>query len=201
MADFIVCYRVSTDRQGASGLGIDVQRRAVPGFVGTGQLLAEFTGTESGHRHTNRPQLLAGLAECHKRRAALLIVRLDRLARNVAFISALTENSTDFIAGVMPQASRLTIHIPAAVAEHEREMISKQTKAAIAGAKLRGTKSAAKAHRALRPAPEVSDLTRGWREKQWTLRRIADEPNGLDIRPARGRQRYASSVRNQLCNV
>jgi hypothetical protein len=80
-------------------------------------------------------------------------------------------------------------------------MISKQTKAAIAGAKLRGTKSAAKAHRALRPAPEVSDLTRGWREKQWTLRRIADEPNGLDIRPARGRQRYASSVRNQLCNV
>ena len=97
MADFIAYYRVSTDRQGASGLGLDAQRQAVAGFIGTGQLVAEFTEIESGRRHTNRPQLLAALAECRKRRAVLLIARLDRLARNVAFISALMENGTDFI--------------------------------------------------------------------------------------------------------
>src|SRR5712691_9131472 len=118
MADFIAYYRVSTDRQGASGLGLDAQRQAVAGFIGTGQLVAEFTEIESGRRHTNRPQLLAALAECRKRRAVLLIARLDRLARNVAFISALMENGTDFIACDMPQASRLTIHILAAVVSH-----------------------------------------------------------------------------------
>jgi DNA invertase Pin-like site-specific DNA recombinase len=139
----------------------------------------------------------------------LLIARLDRLSRNVAFISALMENGTDFIACDMPTATRLTIHILAAVAEHEREMISKRTKAALAEAKRRGTKlgnprieqaraGALKAHRARSPAPEVSELMKGWRQKQWTLRRIADELNRLHIRPARGRQWYASSVKNQL---
>ena len=209
MVDFIAYYRVSTDRQGASGLGLDAQRQAVAVFVGTGQLVAEFTEIESGRRHTNRPQLLAALAECRKRRAVLLIARLDRLARNVAFISALMENGTDFIACDMPTATRLTIHILAAVAEHEREMISKRTIAALAEAKRRGAKlgnprieearaTARKAHHASRPAPEVSALMQGWRQQHWTLRRIADELNRLNIRPARGRQWYASSVNNQL---
>jgi DNA invertase Pin-like site-specific DNA recombinase len=209
MAEFIAYYRVSTDRQGASGLGLDAQRQAVAGFVGAGQLVAEYTEIESGRRHANRPQLLAALAECRKRRAVLLIARLDRLARNVAFISALMENGTDFIACDMPTATRLTIHILAAVAEHEREMISKRTKAALAEAKRRGTKlgnprieeareGARKAHHALRPAPEVSALMQGWRRQEWTLRRIADELNRLNIRPARGRQWYASGVNNQL---
>jgi len=174
MADFIAYYRVSTDRQGASGLGLDAQRQAVAGFIGTGQLVAEFTEIESGRRHTNRPQLLAALAECRKRRAALLIARLDRLARNVAFIAALMENGTDFIACDMPQASRLTIHILAAVAEHEREMISTSTKAALAEAKRRGTtlgnprieearSLAVAAHHARRPAPEVCRLMTDWK--------------------------------------
>jgi DNA invertase Pin-like site-specific DNA recombinase len=140
MAAFIAYYRVSTDRQGASGLGLDAQRAAVAEFAGTGQLVAEFTEIESGRKHTNRPQLLAALAECRRRRAVLLIARLDRLARNVAFISALTENGTDLIACEMPTANRLTIHILAAVAEHEREMISRRTKAALAEAKRGGTK-------------------------------------------------------------
>ena len=209
MENFIAYYRVSTDRQGASGLGLDAQRQAVAGFIRTGQLVAEFTEIESGRRHTNRPQLLAALAECRKRRAVLLIARLDRLARNVAFISALMENGTDFIACDMPHASRLTIHILAAVAEHEREMISKRTKAALAEAKRRGTKlgnprieearsKARQAHHDRRPAPEVSALMHGWRQQEWTLRRIADELNRLNIRPTRGRQWYASSVKNQL---
>ena len=129
---FIAYYRVSTDRLGASGLGLDAQCQAVARQINGGQLVAEFTEIESGRRHTNRPQLLATLEECRKRRATLLIARLDRLARNVAFIANLMESGADFIACDMPQANRLTIHIPAAVAEHEREMISQRTKAALA---------------------------------------------------------------------
>jgi DNA invertase Pin-like site-specific DNA recombinase len=140
VADFVAYYRVSTDRQGASGLGLDAQRQAVACRVNGGQLVAEFTEIESGRRHTNRPQLLAALEECRKRRATLLIARLDRLARNVAFIANPMESGADFIACDMPQANRLTIHILAAVAEHEREMISQRTKAALAEAKRRGTR-------------------------------------------------------------
>jgi DNA invertase Pin-like site-specific DNA recombinase len=206
---FVAYYRVSTDRQGASGLGLDAQRQAVACQVNGGQLVAEFTEIESGRRHTNRPQLLAALEECRKRRATLLIARLDRLARNVAFIANLMESGADFIACDMPQANRLTIHILAAVAEHEREMISQRTKAALAEAKRRGTKLgnprieaartlALAAHHAHRPAPEVQALMTEWRSQGKTLRAIARDLNRLNIRPARGREWYASSVRGQL---
>jgi DNA invertase Pin-like site-specific DNA recombinase len=210
MAVFIAYYRVSTDRQGASGLGLDAQRSAVKRHLGDrGHLVAEYTEIESGRRHTNRPQLLAALEECHRRAAVLLIARLDRLARNVAFIANLMESKVDFIAVDMPTANRLTIHILAAVAEHEREMISKRTKAALAEAKRRGTRlgnpriaeataRAAAAHRARRPAPEVATLMTEWRANGKTLRAIAHDLNRLNIRPPRGRQWYASSVRNQL---
>jgi DNA invertase Pin-like site-specific DNA recombinase len=207
--DFIAYYRVSTDRQGASGLGLDAQRQAVGLHVGTGRLIAEYTEIESGRRHTNRPQLLDALVECRKRRAVLLIARLDRLARNVAFIANLMESGADFIACDMPTANRLTIHILAAVPEHEREMISKRTKAALAEAKRRGTRlgnprlaearrQALRVHHQRRPAAEVVRLMTGWRGEEWTLRRIAEELNRLNIRSPRGSQWYASSVRNQL---
>jgi DNA invertase Pin-like site-specific DNA recombinase len=210
MAAYTAYYRVSTDRQGASGLGLDAQRAAVARHLGgQGQLVAEYTEIESGRRHTNRPQLLAALEECRKRRAVLLIARLDRLARNVAFIANLMESGADFVAVDMPQATRLTIHILAAVAEHEREMISKRTKAALVEAKRRGTRLgnpriedarplAIAAHRASRPAPEVAKLMIEWRGQGKTLRAIATDLNRLNIRPARGRQWYASSVKNQL---
>ena len=123
MTGFVAYYRVSTVRQGRSGLGLDAQRQAVARFVGAGQLAGEFTEIESGKRHNNRPQLAAALAECKKRRLTLVIAKLDRLARNVHFISGLMESGADFVAVDMPHATRLTIHILAAVAEHEREMI------------------------------------------------------------------------------
>src|SRR5262249_22920442 len=116
MAAYIAYYRVSTDRQGTSGLGLAAQREAVARFLGTDQLVAEYTEIESGKHHRNRPQLLAALAECRTRQAVLLIARLDRLARNVAFIANLMESGVDFVAVDMPQATRLTIHILAAVA-------------------------------------------------------------------------------------
>src|SRR3954451_24854366 len=143
MADgrFVAYYRVSTDRQGRSGLGLDAQRAAVTEYLNGGnwQLVAEFTEVESG-RKNDRPKLAKALAACRRIGATLIIAKLDRLARNVAFVSNLMEAGVEFVAVDFPTANRLTIHILAAVAEHEREMISTRTKAALAAAKARGTR-------------------------------------------------------------
>ena len=105
-----------TDRQGQSGLGLEAQRAAVAGFVGARELVAEFTEVESGRR-TDRPQLAAALELCRRQRAMLVIAKLDRLARNVAFIANLMEPGVEFTAVDMPYANKLTLHILAAVAE------------------------------------------------------------------------------------
>src|SRR3954466_14112607 len=139
MPGFVAYYRVSTDRQGQSGLGLDAQRAAVAGFFGARELIAEFTEVESGKR-ADRPQLAAALDLCRRRRAMLVIAKLDRLARNVAFIASLMEAGVEFTAVDMPSANKLTLHILAAVAEHEREMISARTRAALAAAKARGVR-------------------------------------------------------------
>jgi DNA invertase Pin-like site-specific DNA recombinase len=138
---FVSYLRVSTERQGASGLGLEAQRKAVIDHVnGHGALLAEYLEVESGKRSDNRPQLQAALAHAKATGATLIVAKLDRLARNVAFISSLMESGVDFVAADMPMANKLTVHVLAAVAEHEREAISARTKAALAAAKARGTK-------------------------------------------------------------
>jgi DNA invertase Pin-like site-specific DNA recombinase len=139
--NFVAYFRVSTDKQGVSGLGLEAQRNAVEKYVSSsgGVIAAEFQEIESGKRN-DRPEIAAALAACRAHRATLIIAKLDRLARNVAFISNLMESGVDFVAADMPMANRLTVHILAAVAEHEREMISQRTKAALAAAKARGTK-------------------------------------------------------------
>lgn len=146
---FVAYYRVSTDKQGRSGLGLEAQREAVSRYLagrGQGQggsdpvLLEEFTEIESGKQHTNRPALAAALELCRKKKAAIVIAKLDRLARNVAFIANLMESGVDFVAVDMPEANRLTLHILAAVAEHEREMTSQRTREALAAATRRGVK-------------------------------------------------------------
>src|SRR5450755_2394469 len=207
MPAYVAYYRVSTDRQGASGLGLDAQRTAVARHLnGQGQLIGEYAEIESGRRHTNRPQLLAALAECRKRRAVLVIARLDRLARNVAFIANLMNSDVEFVAVDMPHANRLTIHILAAVAEYERDLISQRTKAAMAAAKARGIKlgnpryqealAKAREAREYRPVPlEVLNLMLEWRGHGDVLRKIADRLNSLNIRTPQGFRWYASSVR------
>ncbi|HTF63338.1 MAG TPA: recombinase family protein [Edaphobacter sp.] len=105
MTQYVAYHRVSTDEQGIKGLGMNAQREAVARFVaGKGQLAGEFIEVESG-RKDNRPQLFAALAECRKRRAVLVIAKLDRLARNVHFISGLMNGDVEFVAVDMPSAT------------------------------------------------------------------------------------------------
>jgi DNA invertase Pin-like site-specific DNA recombinase len=136
---FVAYFRVSTDRQGKSGLGLEAQRKAVLDYLngGSWELVQEFVEVERG-KHSDRQQLAAALAACKKHRAKLVIAKLDRLSRNLAFIAALMESGVEFTAVDNPHANKLTIHILAAVAQHEREMISERTKAALAAAKARG---------------------------------------------------------------
>jgi DNA invertase Pin-like site-specific DNA recombinase len=138
---FVAYYRVSTDQQGTSGLGLEAQRKAVETYLDGGpwRLVAQHTEVESGKR-ADRPELTKALLACRKHKAKLIIAKLDRLSRNLAFIAALMDSGVEFIAVDNPHANKLTIHILAAVAQHEREAISERTKAALAAAKARGKK-------------------------------------------------------------
>jgi DNA invertase Pin-like site-specific DNA recombinase len=139
--NFIAYYRVSTAKQGVSGLGLEAQERAVLDRLdgGNWRLQSSYTEIETG-RNSDRPRLKEALDECQLTGATLIVAKLDRLARNVVFIGKLMESGADFIACDMPQANKLTIHILAAVAEAEAEAISQRTKAALAAAKARGVK-------------------------------------------------------------
>lgn len=138
---FVAYYRVSTEKHGRSGLGLEAQRSAVEAYLngGSWKLIAEFTEVESGKR-SERPKLAEAIKVAKKHKATLVIAKLDRLSRNVAFIANLMEAGADFVAVDMPHANKLTIHILSAVAEYEREMISQRTRAALAAAKSRGVR-------------------------------------------------------------
>ena len=214
----VTYYRVSTGEQGRSGLGLEAQRRAVLDYLdGNGwEIVEEYTEIESGKRN-DRPELLKALTQCRLRRATLVIAKLDRLARNVAFISNLMDSGVDFRAVDFPEANRLTVHILAAVAEHEAQMISQRTKDALAAAKSRGVKlgndnltdairamgrqASARviAERARKRAalvtPTIKELRAGGTN---SLRALALALNDKGIPAPRGGKWYASSVRNAL---
>lgn len=133
---FVAYYRVSTQKQGAEGLGIEAQKAAVKAFA-NGNVIAEYTEVESGGKN-NRPEITLALEYAKLNKATLLIAKMDRLSRNSAFINNLLEAGVDFIAVDQPHATPLTIRILAAVAQEEREQISKRTRAALAIAKERG---------------------------------------------------------------
>ena len=218
---FVAYLRVSTDKQGHSGLGIEAQRTAVNDYLNGGnwRLLQEYVEVESGKRN-DRPQLTAALAHAKATGAIVVIAKLDRLARNVAFISNVMESGVEFVAADMPMANRLTVHVLAAVAEHEREMISQRTKAALAAAKARGTKlgnpNGARALRGRGNAPAITavravadahaagvlPLIKAIRADGITsLHAIAAELNRRGILAARGGRWYATTVRNTLARV
>ena len=140
MTNYIAYTRVSTKKQGTSGLGLEAQTTSVINFVnGHGKLLATYTEVESGKK-SDRPELAKALSHARRSKAVLIVAKMDRLSRNVAFLSALMESKVEFQAADNPHANRLTIHILAAIAEHEAKATSTRTKEALQAAKARGTK-------------------------------------------------------------
>jgi DNA invertase Pin-like site-specific DNA recombinase len=207
---YIAYYRVSTQKQGASGLGLEAQQAAVAQYLNGGvwELAAEFVETETGKGAdalAKRPQLRAALDACRKSGAKLLIAKLDRLARNVHFITGLMEasrgngkNAVKFVACDIPDANDLTIHLMAAFAEHEAKRISERTMDALAMAKKRGVVLGVAGAANLKPNIErrKSDATafaeklrgqlKGFMLRGLTQRQMVDEFNQLGISSARG---------------
>jgi DNA invertase Pin-like site-specific DNA recombinase len=214
---FVSYLRVSTERQGQSGLGLEAQRAAIAVYTsGRGDLVAEFVEVESGKR-SDRPELEKALAEAKRAGAVLVIAKLDRLARNVAFIATLIERKIEIAACDMPEANRVFLHIMAAMAEHEAQAISDRTKAALAAAKARGQalgwsipgrqdeqrdaarKGAARnAEKADRHAGTVRPLIASLKGQGMSLRAIAAELNARNVKTARGGDWHAMTVRNAL---
>ncbi len=139
--NFVSYLRVSTERQGASGLGVDAQRSAIRRYVDLcqGKLLLELVEVESGKR-ADRPVLEQAITFCKRNDATLLVAKLDRLSRTVSFMSRLIDTGVDFVAVDNPHANKLMIHVLSAFAEHERDLIAARTRAALASAKTRGVR-------------------------------------------------------------
>lgn len=209
MKKAIAYYRVSTDRQGKSGLGLEAQADAVSRFAAQEdfQVTAEFTEIESGKKNKH-PQLLAALAQCKKQRATLVIAKLDRLGRNVAFISNLMESRVDFKAVDNPHANKLMVHLLAAFAEHEREQISTRTKDALGAAKRRGVQLGMHGKETLSKINAAADFAAGLKpiieelkaEGFTTIRAVCAELNARQIPTFRndGQQWHLQSVHRLL---
>ena len=220
----LVAYeRVSTARQGASGLGIEAQRKVIEDFANSrgAEVLARFTEVESG-RNADRPELAKALHLAKVTGAVLVIAKLDRLSRNAAFLLALRDSGVKFVAVDMPEANDLTVGIMALVAEQERAAISRRTKEALAVAKARGVKLgnpngaaalrraaeggialratvAANAERHARDlAPVIADIRAGGAT---SLRAIAAELDARGMLTRRGGRWHVSNVANLLRRI
>ena len=138
---FVAYYRVSTTKQGINGLGMDSQKELIKNYLNGGnwELIGEFSEVESG-KNNHREELQKAIALCRKSKAKLIIAKLDRLARNAAFLLNLRDSGVDFVAVDMPHADKFTVGIMALVAEKERDLISQRTKDGLAAAKRRGIK-------------------------------------------------------------
>lgn len=200
---FVAYYRVSTQKQGQSGLGLEAQQKAVEDHLNGGQweLVGEFIEVETGKGGdalAKRPQLREAIDACKKHKARLIIAKLDRLSRSVHFISGLMGSKVGFVACDMPEASELTIHIMAAFAEHEAKRISQRTKDALSVAKSRGTKLGVAGPGNLRSnieqrqavakefAGKLKGVIEGMRARGLSQRAMVVELNQLGIKTARG---------------
>lgn len=223
MKKLVAYHRVSTAKQGSSGLGLEAQRRAIMEYVATraGVVTASFTEVESG-KNNERPELQKAVHLARVTGATLVIAKLDRLSRNAAFLLTLKESGVKFVAADMPDANELTVGIMALVAEQERQAISKRTTEALAAAKKRGIKLGnpngaralmkaqqgnvaslkiiqAKAdHHADRLRPVIADMMS---EGLSSLGSIADALNGRGMLTPRGGRWHKSSVKNLLARL
>lgn len=208
---FIAYYRVSTQKQGASGLGLEAQKDAVGRFLNGGawELVGEYVEIETGKGAdalVKRPQLKAALAASRKEGATLVIAKLDRLARNVHFVSGLMESKVKFVACDMPEANELTIHIMAAFAEHEAKRISQRTKDALAVAKSRGVVLGRAGSANLRPnvearqkaaddfAKKLRPLFEGMKARGLSQRGMVAELNSIGVPAQKGGKWLLSQV-------
>lgn len=211
---FVSYFRVSTARQGASGLGLDAQRVAVDTYLNGGNwsVLASFTEIESGKR-SDRAELAKALTMCRLTGATLVIAKLDRLARDAHFLLGLQASGVEFVAADNPHANRLTVGILALVAEQEGRAISERTKAALAAAKARGTVlggwrggpvvdhtagNAAVVAQADAFASTVRPMVLKMFGEGLSLRAIAERLTAQGIRTARGGAWGSSNVRNLI---
>jgi DNA invertase Pin-like site-specific DNA recombinase len=228
---FISYHRVSTEKQGRSGLGLEAQKQAVADYLngGSWQLLSEFVEIESGKRDDNRPQLAAALAACRATGATLVVARLDRLARNAHFLLGLQNAGVRFVAVDMPDANEMTVGIMAVIAQGEAKAISARTKSALAAAKVRGialgglrrdakevvinlttdaiikgVKEASKARSAKAStfAANCAPLVLQLQKQGLTLRGIAAELNAKGYQTPRGKGQWqAQTVKNLLARL
>jgi DNA invertase Pin-like site-specific DNA recombinase len=218
---YVTYYRVSTERQGRSGLGLDAQRAAVEAFMtanGPRSELASFTEIESG-KHADRPELAKALLRCRQTHATLLVAKLDRLSRDAAFLLTLQNGAVKFVAADMPEANEAMIGFMAVMAQYERKAISTRTKAALAAAKARGqvlgnpnlspgnkksarAASAANAAKAAARASDLRDVIADARSHgKTTLLAIAAHLTALGIPTARGSTWTAAAVSRVLAKL
>lgn len=212
---FIAYYRVSTAKQGKSGLGLEAQQNAVSGYITScdGELLESYTDIESGSKD-NRPELQKALRKCRLTGATLLIAKLDRLSRNRRFLMDLQDSTVNFVCCDMPEANNFTVGLLACLADYERELISERTKAALQAAKARGVKlgnprldevrnkdttAATKAHSKLasKRNGELRQIIKEIQEDAanvLTLREVADKLNNAGYKTARGAMFHATTV-------
>jgi DNA invertase Pin-like site-specific DNA recombinase len=215
MKHYIAYYRVSTTKQGASGLGLEAQRASVRAFAHSDDaIIAEYTEVESGKRDS-REQLQAAIAGAKQHGATLIIAKLDRLSRNAGFIFTLRDSGVNFVCADMPDANTLTIGIFATLAQHERELISQRTKAALAVKKAQGFRlgsphnlqSAARVKSAAVRKQQAQSKQSNRIAKHFavklraegkSLRAIAQELNDSGLRSSLGGTFYASTVQHLL---
>lgn len=214
----IAYYRVSTSKQGQSGLGLEAQQATVSNYLDRAghDLIGERTEIESG-KNGDRKQLGAAIRECRLKNAVLVVAKLDRLSRDLHFITSLQKSGVRFVIAENPEMNELTIHLLAAVAQHEREMISQRTKAALAAAKARGVRlgnprldecrnsdttaaTTARQNAAKAYAAEITAVVDDIRIKlpNASLRKIASELNARSFATRRGCHWTAAAVRRAL---
>ncbi|MBE7370034.1 recombinase family protein [Ramlibacter pallidus] len=216
-AKFVSYLRVSTQQQGRSGLGLEAQRAAVVAYVaGRGELLREFVEVETGKGADaleRRKELRLALETCRRAGAVLLIAKLDRLARNVHFVSGLIESGCDFIAVDMPNANKVMIQMHAVMSEYERDQISARTKAALAAAKARGVALGRKGMDNLRPnieerqkaadafALRLKGIVDGFQTSGLSHRAMAAELNAVGVSAPRGGKWTHGQVQRLLARL
>ena len=216
---FIAYYRVSTIKQGQSGLGLEAQQAAVAEYLNsnTGDLVTEYTEIQSGSKD-NRPELQAALRQCRLTGATLLIAKLDRLSRNRSFLMSVQDSSVKFVAVDMPEANHFTVGLMACLADYERELISERTKSALKAAKARGVRlgnpklaevrhsdttaaSKARTSKAKQRNAEILEIINEMRDSAGTplsLRDLTARLNAAGYKTSRGKEWHPTSVSRVL---